>query len=245
MDKWYKSKGFKHNPLNIQAEFKDILYGYDVLIEELFYRVSSGNIIFIEGDSGKTSLLYKIIENYKGKGKVAYVDCSKITEDLNIKQLIANGKKGLKAKFNGLPKKMILLLDNIDNLSDKNSEMIKYYFDQDNIQSVVMTSNSYKDVMLPDSIRHRIGNRIYKTKNLTEEEISELVLERLRYATFISESQVEKIVHRTHKKGLKVVFTEISAALLLMINAREAKMTDGIVNRLLHMPEDERQAYNI
>ena len=183
--------------------------------------------------------------NYKGKGKVAYVDCSKITEDLDIKQLISNGKKGLNIKLNRLPKKMILLLDNIDNLSDKNSEMIKYYFDQDNIQSVVMTSSSYENTKIPDSIKHRIGNRIYKTKELTEEEVSELVLERLRYATFISESQVEKIVHRTYPKGLKAVFLEINAALLLMINAREAKMTDGIVNRLLHMPEDERQAYNI
>lgn len=245
MEKWYQTKGFKSNPLNIEAEFKDKLYGYDILIEELFYRVNSGNMIFLEGNNGKTALLYKVIEKYKGKGKVAYVDCNKIIEDLDIKQLITNSKKYMKQNFSGLPNNMILLLDNMNSLSNKNSEMLKYYFDQNNIQSIVMASTSYDDCEIPESIRHRIGNRIYKTKDLTEEELVELTLERLKYGTFITENQVEKIVHKIYKDGFKKVFQEIDAALFLMSNAHEVKMTDGIVSRLLHMPQEERSSYNI
>jgi Cdc6-like AAA superfamily ATPase len=245
MEKWYNKKGFRKNPLSTEPEFKRPLHGYDVLLEEIFYRINSGNMIFIEGDTAKTSILFKVIERYKGKGKVAYVDCNKITEDLSIKELIANGRKCLKTKISRLKKRMIILLDNIENLSSKNAEMMKYYFDQNDIQSVVMASKSYEKTNIPASIKHRIGNRVYQTREPTVDEAVEIVLERLNYCDYITQNQVEKIAVKNHKYGIKGILEEIDVALFLTHNAHEKVVTDGIINRLLIMPKEERDSYNI
>lgn len=245
MEKWYSKFKFKEDPLSYKPNFKNAIHGYDALLKELFYRINSGNMIFLEGEVGKTSLLYSIINKYKGRGRVAYIDCSNLNNELNIKEILANGKKSIKTKFSSKPKNMIVLLDNINKLSEKNAEMIKFYFDQDDIKSIIMTSTNYQDSNIPESIKHRIGNRVYTTKNLTKDEIVQIILERLKYSTIINQSQVEKIVYSNYKQGIKEILQEVSAAFLLMMNAHEEKMTDGIIKRLLHMPQDERKAYDL
>lgn len=245
MEKWYIKRGFKSNPLSTEASFKTPLHGYDVLLDEIFYRINSNNLIFIEGNTAKTSILYKIIKKYKGKGRVAYVDCNKIKEDLNIKELIKNGKKNITTKISKEPKNMIILLDNITSLSEKNSEMIKFYFDQNNIQSLVMTANSYENSNIPESIKHRIGNRIYTTREPTTDEVVEIILERLNYSDFITHKQIESIAIKNKKHGIKGILEEVDVAFFLMNNAHEKVMTDGIINRLLIMPKEERDSYSL
>ena len=243
MEKWYKKHGFFKNPLNIEAKHGEKIFGYDVLLNELFYRINSGNMIFLEGNISKTSILYAVIDKYKGKGRVAYVDCNKINDELNIKELLSHGKPSINAKLPGYPKKMIVLLDNVHNLSNKNSEMIKFYFDQNNILSIIMTSDSYEKCSIPDSVKHRIGNRVYKTRDLTFSESVEIILNKLKYGAFIMQNQIEKIALSNENNGIKKTIQEVDLALFLMRNANEEKMTNGIIERLLHMPDKERKLF--
>ena len=57
---------------------------------------------------------------------------------------------------------MIVVLDNVHYISNKNCEIIKYYFDQDNIKSVMLIGENYSAVRLSPSTRHRIGKRVFR-----------------------------------------------------------------------------------
>ena len=228
---WYKKKGFRKNPLHLDPLFKDPFYGFDVLLDELSYRIEAGNMIFIEGEIGKTALLMKIIDKYKGKGKVIYVNCEKVKHEPNIKILLANGNKSIIKKMKGMPKRMILLLDNITHLSESNAEKIKYYFDQDNIQSVVMASKDYSKVDIPDSIRHRIGKRVHKLRDLTKYEMTEIVLDRLNFGDFLNENHISALAKRSN--NIKELLTECDSLLFLMSNEDLDKVDDNLLNKII------------
>lgn len=234
---WYRKKGFRKNPLHEEPHFKDVFLGYDVLLEELFYRINAGSLIFVEGEIGKTALLLKIIEKYRGKGKVAYINCENVKNEPDIKVVLANGKKRLSRYIKGFPKKMILLLDNVSSLSYENSEKIKHYFDNGNILSVVMTGKNYSETDIPESLKHRIGNRIYKLRALTKHECADIVMERLNFPEFIKEEIILMIAQKT--KNIKDLMKECHSALLLMANQNEKEVTKSTIHKLFQ--ENERK----
>jgi len=229
---WYKKKGFWKNPLNIEPRFNDPLLGHDLLIDEIFYRIDASNLMFLEGKIGKTAVLLKIIEKYKGKGKVAYINCDNIKDEPDIKVVLANGKKHLAQNIRGFPKKMIILLDNVSKLSESSAEKIKYYFDQGNILSIIMTGEDYRRTVMPESLKHRIGNRIYKLRTLSKDEITDIVQERLKFPEYLKEEQVYKIAGKA--SDIKELFIECDAALFLMINEGAEEVDDNIIHKLFH-----------
>jgi predicted AAA+ superfamily ATPase len=229
---WYKLKGFRKNPLHLEPNFGDKLFGYEVLLDELFYRIDSGSIIFIEGNPGKTALLMKLIERYKGKGKVAYVNCENIANEPNIKLLIDNGKKHISQHFPGMPKGMIILLDNVSHLSATNSEKIKFYFDKGNIQALIITGNSFSKASIPESLKHRIGNRVYKLRELTKDEQVDIIQERLEFKDFFPENLIRRVAEKT--SGIKELLMECDTALFLMSNEDLDKVNESIIEKLFH-----------
>jgi len=235
---WYRKKGFRKNPLHIEPKFKDPFFGHEILLEEISYRIESSNMIFIEGKIGKTSLLLKIIEKYKGKGRVAYVDCEKVKDEPNIRVLLANGKKSLLKRRENLPKNMIILLDNVSNLSESSAEKIKYYFDQGNIQSIIMTGENYAATEIPGSIKHRIGSRVYQLRELTKDENVDIVMERLNFADFFREEFVYMIANQT--LNIKELLQECNSALFLMSNEENEEIDSNIIQKLFHEREKNK-----
>ncbi len=182
---WFKKFGFRKNPFDVntlKTKFKII--GREFEAKEIIYRIASGSMLLIEGKSGfgKTALLKHAIDNFKGKGKVVYVDASSLNKRLDIAKLIYKKPKG-----------MIILLDNVQYLSKKNNDKIKYYYDQDRIKSVVFTTNSYELVNFSDSIIDRIGNNVIKLKNLSQSYVVELARGRLAGFDIISDTILKKI----------------------------------------------------
>jgi len=74
---------------------------------------------------------------------------------------------------------MILLLDNVHKLSKKNCRLIKYYFDQDYLESVVFTANDFRYLEIDESILSRIGKNILKTNPISEDDAIALIKSRL------------------------------------------------------------------
>ncbi|MGM5485159.1 MAG: AAA family ATPase [Nanobdellota archaeon] len=137
--------------------------------QELIYRVRSGDMALVEGPrgSGKTHLLAHVIDNFRGKGKVIYVDGKKLSKRLDINDLIYNRPKG-----------MILLLDNVKNISKRNNEKIKYAFDQERIRSVVFTTDNRKELTLTDSILERINDNVIKLEGYNHEMVRDIISSR-------------------------------------------------------------------
>ena len=88
---WFKKLKFKHDPFEIDPINTNYeLINRDKEQKELLYRILSGSMLLIEGKSGsgKTALLKYAIDNFKGKGKVIYVDANKLNKRLDIHDLL-------------------------------------------------------------------------------------------------------------------------------------------------------------
>src|SRR3989344_7559993 len=132
---WYDKLDFETNPFKDNEETE--LIGYEDLIDEMIYMINSSNIIFIEGKegSGKTAILKKAINKFRGHGKLVFLDGKKINS-LNVETTLID-KYGFFGKlFSQMPKDMIILFDDIENLSQKNCERMKYFYDQNYIRSI-------------------------------------------------------------------------------------------------------------
>lgn len=182
-DNWYEEYDFDFNPLEVDTlnEENIQLIGREEEEKEIIYRILSSNMVFIEGakGTGKTALLRHAIENFKGHGKVIYVDAEKVNKAINVEKLLIGANKVRGEILGRKPKNMILLIDNIESLSPRNWERIKYYFDQNYIKSVVFTGKNYQKVKFPGSIKSRIGSRIIKINSISSQEALQLIQERL------------------------------------------------------------------
>ena len=130
---WYETFDFDENPFSIDArENFDKLVDMEEHVEEMNYRINAGSMLVVEGPegSGKTTLLMMAADKFGGRRKVVYVDCEILDKNLNITHVLQERFGIIGRLFNKKPKNMILLMDNVNYLSKKNTERIKYYFDQ-------------------------------------------------------------------------------------------------------------------
>lgn len=204
---WYEELDFYDNPLTTNPDdFIEGLIGVDDLQKELFYRVESGSMVFVEGAAGlgKTAVLRKVIRQFSGKKKIIYFDCRQVNE-LDIEKLM-RARYGLLGKlFNAAPKGMIVLLDNASFLSRKNAEKIKHYFDYGYIRSVVFTGERYSKSSLPASVKERIGKKLLLLRRLAEDEAVELVKHRLEGMPVVSDELIKKVFKRSLKNTKKFI----------------------------------------
>src|SRR3989344_902848 len=144
---WYEKLDFDENPFSVDPrENHDTLFGMDEVLEEIFYRIDAGSMLVIEGSpgNGKTTVLMVAAKKFGGNRNVAYVDCKVLDKQLNVTNVLQD-KYGLLGRVLGkTPKNMIVLLDNINELSRQNTERLKYYFDQNYIKSIIFATDSYR-----------------------------------------------------------------------------------------------------
>ena len=168
---WYENFDFDEDPFSTDPdENHDNLVKMEELIEEMFYRIDSGSMLFIEGPEGfgKTTLLKAAAHKYGGKRNVAYVDCKVVDKKLNITHVLQDRYGFFGRLFNKKPKNMIVLLDNVTELSKINTERLKYYFDQNYIKSIIFTAEKYNKVKFSESLRDRIGKRVVQTPKIDD-----------------------------------------------------------------------------
>ena len=154
--------------------------------------------------NGKTTLLMIAAKKFGGRKKVVYVDAKTIEKGLNITHVLQERYGLLGRLFNKKPKNMILLLDNVDALSKKNTERIKYYFDQNYIKSIIFTTNSYAKAKFSDSLRDRIGKRVVKISRIRQDDAIEIILMRIEDSELFNEKLIKKIF-KTSKNSIKLL----------------------------------------
>ncbi|PLW79356.1 hypothetical protein C0585_08065 [Candidatus Woesearchaeota archaeon] len=211
-DRWYEQYDFDDNPFLIDpiSDEPRQLIGREEEEKEIIYRILSSNMIFIESAKGrgKTSLLRHAIENFRGHGKVIYVDANKVQKTINVELLLKGAAKVRSGIMGKKPKNLILLLDNIESMTQRNWERIKYYFDQNYLKSVVFTGKNYSKVKFPESIKSRIGNRVIKLPNLESDEALQIIQDRLGddYEEILSDEEIMQL-YKISKGDLKNFIT--------------------------------------
>ncbi|MFH1642527.1 MAG: ATP-binding protein [Nanoarchaeota archaeon] len=231
---WFEKLGFYENPFEINLFGTDFgLAGLKKQKEDILYRVSAGSMVLVEGlpGSGKTGLLKHVIDNFKGDGRVIYVDGAKLNKALDIESLLINryGWKGrlLKKK----PKNMILLLDNVNSISRKNAEKIKFYYDQDYLRSVVFSTHDYSSVEFDDSIRDRIENRIIKLKFPGKKNLVKMLHGRLEDNDAFTDAILKEIVDNSDQNPTSVLLNAQKVGKHIASNGKESLNIKEIVKK--------------
>lgn len=197
MLEWYEKLDFEENPF---ADEEAELIGYDDVLEDVFYAVAAGNIVFVESKEGrgKTALLKNVINKHRGSGKVIYVNCKKIDGDVNIEKFLIK-KYGFWGRLmHNTPRDMILLVDDIQSMSKKNSERMKYFYDQNYVRSIIFTGPSLKQLDLTKSFIERI-NKVLKLRDLTDDEAVTIIQTRLNNNEILPEDIIKEVFNLCKK----------------------------------------------
>ena len=232
---WWRKLGFYTNPFTIKpAPFDNKVFGQDQILEDLYYKIPAGTMSFIEGKlgTGKTTIMKNLIAKFRGRGKVIYFSCNRIDTELNVEDLL-KGKYGFWGKLFGMmPKEMIVLLDESQQLSAVNTERIKYFFDQGNIKSVVFTGTDYSNTNLHDSIKERIGHDgLQKIKDLTDDQAIALVRNRIGNTNIISDEIIKKLWHLSAKNPRRLL-QRLDRAFRYAVENMESEIKEEHLNKV-------------
>lgn len=173
---WYEQLDYDENPFTVETRY----VGNREVLDEAYYSVVSGNILIVEGTdgTGKTKILKEMIKRFGGQGRVAYVNCKELEKELNVENVLAKKNGILGWLLKKYPKNMILLLDNVEHLSTKNVERIKYFFDTNRLRAVVVTTKDYQKLNLGESVKQRV-RKIVPLRTLSDYEAVQVVHDKL------------------------------------------------------------------
>ncbi|MDI3473902.1 MAG: Double zinc ribbon [Candidatus Woesearchaeota archaeon] len=242
---WFKEKGFEDNPLGIDT----VGTIYDMAdreneTKELLDRILSKNIVVIEGGQGvgKTMLLMYVVDNFKGKGKVIYVNARNLNKKLDIEELLRKRYGFVKGRILGrMPKDMILLLDNVESISKKNCEKIRYYYDEDYLSSVVLTCTNYEKLDITDALRSRIGKRVIKLKPMPKDVFVEMVVERIEASPLLPREFIEK-AYDIEPGNIKKALVILDKACEYAFNAGKEEVDDDEFKKAIaNLPDVEEK----
>lgn len=236
---WYEELDFSTNPLETDAFKSDLeLTKLEEETKELIYRISAGSIVLIVGKEGygKTILLRKAIENFKGRGKVIYIDGKKLQKNLDIEKLLLKKYSVINSLiFRRKPKNMILLLDNLEELSKKNSRLIKHYYDEDYIKSVVFATSDPRVINLDYGMLSRIENRIIKLKPITEHAAIKLIENRIGQKLITTDALKE--IYALSGKSVK----EMLANTELILKSKKKNPAKADIQRIIAAKKQEKK----
>ena len=191
---WYEELDFDENPFKEDSKY----VGNEDLLEETFYSIVSGSIVIVESNEGmgKTRLMKEVVKKFGGRGRLVYINCKNLDKELNVESIIKKKKGWLRKN----PKNMVLLLDDVEHISEKNMERIKYFFDQNYIRAVILATNKPKELNLSDSLKQRVWKHM-KIGFLSDYEAVQVVREKI--GDEMLSDRVIKEVYKESEKNMK------------------------------------------
>jgi hypothetical protein len=191
---WYEELDFDENPFTADSKY----VGNEDLLEETFYSIISGSIVVVESEPGmgKTRLMKEIVKKFGGKGKLVYINGRNMDKELNVESIIKKKKGWLRKN----PKNMVLLLDDVEHISEKNMERIKYFFDQNYIRAVILATNKPKELKLSASLKQRVWKNM-KINPLSDYEAVQVVREKI--GDEMLSDRIIKAVYKESEKNMK------------------------------------------
>ncbi len=192
---WYNNLGFYDNPFSIKpGAFHYDMFGYDNLIEDISSKVLEGEVIHVYGKygTGKTSIMKGIINRFKGLKRVIYYSCNHKDESIDFDKLLIKSGNIFHKLFSIRKKNMILLLDEAQDMNNKDISLIHKYHSLGFFKSIMLVS-SEKNINPTKELKDLIGNNVYKLENINEEQAIELIRKRIGDLQFVSDDSIVKI----------------------------------------------------
>lgn len=192
---WYESLGFYSNPFSIKpAAFHDELFGYEDLLGKIDSKLNEGSVIFLSGQygAGKTTILKRIINRFKGKKKIIYYPCNQSERSIDFDKLLYS-RTFLRRLFHIRQKKSILLLDEVQDINKKDSDNLCNYHEEGFFKSVLLTSMKPNDVNFTACLKELIKDNLFKISKLSKEDATSLIRKRIGNLEFLKDNVIEKI----------------------------------------------------
>ncbi len=191
-DVWYKELGFETNPFSIKPN--SLVIGIDSTLQKLKSRIKTGGIILLTGDygTGKTAILKNLIEEFKGKRKLIYYSYNRKDGILDFDKLLYESKmlnKIIKRK----PKKMILLLDEVEKLNIKEREELILNYKQGYFKAVVLVARNKKSANLNTELEELISKDYVQMQEMTSETAAKMIRNRIGSVDYISDVMIKRI----------------------------------------------------
>jgi len=198
---WFEQFGFYENPFDTELSVSaKMAVGLEKPLDELIYLVKSGSLIFVEGahGSGKSVLLSRLAR--KVGRRAVYIDLSGKPD---IRSAIRKKASFFSRLLGNYPKRVVLLVDDVVSVPARVAEAIKYFYDSNIAESVVLAGEGIRESGLPLSIIDRIGNRIVRLAPLEEEDAITMVRNRIGNSNVLEEDVIRKIYRMSGKNGKK------------------------------------------
>jgi hypothetical protein len=193
---WFNKLGFDSNPFSFKpAAFHNEFFGFDDLLLDINKKISESNILFIHGPygTGKTTILKRIINTFKGKRRVIYYNCNKSVGSINFNRLLINAGWFFNKLFRVRTKNRILLLDEAQDLNKKDFSNIKSYFENKSFKSIILVSKK-TDINLPNELKKIIGkDNNFGLGDISSDEAITLIRMRIGDLQFLTDNMVLKI----------------------------------------------------
>ncbi len=196
---WYHKLGFFNNPLSIKpAAFHNELMGYDQTIEEVNNKIKESGIMQIYGEygTGKTTVLKKIIDEFKGRKRVIYYNCNQSEKSIDFDKLLINAGGFFRKLFRIRKKNMIILLDESQDMNKKDLKQVKAYYDEGFFKSVIFVSKG--DIRLTGELENIIGKNKYGLAGLNKKEAVKMVRKRIGKLKILSDESIIKIFNKNN-----------------------------------------------
>jgi len=211
---WFSRYGWKHNPFSVLPD-PNYMIGFEEIKESILNFIMSNDMCLLTGatGSGKTTMLLWLERHGLKKFKAAYIDGLNYSS-VDVDKLIKSKRSFLDRILRRKPK-IVLLVDEVQNVPQSFSESLKGKWDLQDVHSIVFASIDERLENLTPSLRDRIGYRTVRLRPLTEEECFELVERRtngknnpfdeeaLRYVFLVSNYQPRSILENLERLAIK------------------------------------------
>ncbi len=196
---WYHEFGFSNNPFSIKpAAFHNELFGNSSVVARVIKRIEERGIVFISGEFGvgKTSVLKKIVGEFRGRRfgvkKVVYYNCNSSEMSIDYDELLVNAGGFFSRLFGIKQKGMMILLDEMQDMNERDLGKVKRYYDDGFFRSVVFVSK-HDNVKLTKELKREIGENKFKLGDMTKREAVLMIRKRIGNLKFFSDGMILRV----------------------------------------------------
>lgn len=233
METWYNQLGFYNNPFSIKpAAFHDEILGDNGVVDEVLDRIRSGSVLFVDGDygAGKTTILKRIIHEFGGKRKVVYYSCNRSENGLDVERLANGGRSFFEKIFGSDPKNMILLLDEVQDLGEKDCEALYQSFSDKVFKSIVLVGKDFKKVNFGNGLKNLVGSNVIKMKKLDNEGAIEFIRKRIGNLKILSDNAI-KLLNKKAEGNPRRLLKNCEEVCKYAVENFEDEVTEEIVKK--------------